>query len=84
MTAPSEPVAFVFQVPNEPYLIVKRSAFQYQTCGTGSLLLKQGYQIDLSRPWTEIQRIGHRTFAKRDDTLYDITDVAHLKISNLM
>ena len=74
-------MAFVFPVPNEPYLIVKRSAFQYQPGGHGCLLLKQGYPIDLSEPWTSIQRIGHRTFAKRADTLYDITDVAHLKIN---
>ncbi len=47
-------------------------------------MLKQGYPIDLSRSWTNIQRIGHRTFAKRDDMLYDITDVAHLKINNPM
>lgn len=73
--------AFVFPVPNEPYLIVKRTAFQYQPGGLGCLLLKQGYPIDLSEPWTHVQRIGHRTFAKREDTLYDITDVAYVKFN---
>ena len=80
-THATEIAAFVFPVSNEPYLIVKRSAFQYQPGGNGCLLLKQGYPIDLSEPWKDIQRIGHRTFAKRADTLYDITDVAHLKIN---
>ena len=76
--------AFVFPVPNEPYLIVKRTAFQYQPGGLGCIMLKQGYPIDLSEPWTEIRRIGYRTFAKRGDTLYDITEVAHLKINTPM
>ncbi len=81
----TEPVAFVFPAPNEPYLIVKRTAFQYQTAGNGYLMLKQGYPIDLSsEQWTDVQRIGHRTFAKRSDMLYDITEVAHLKISKPM
>lgn len=77
--ATSEPVAFVFPAPDEPYLIVKRTAFHYQSGGQGYLLLKQGYPINLSEPWKEVQKIGHRTFGKRNDMLYDITDIAHLR-----
>ena len=76
--------AFVFHVPNEPYLIVKCTAFQYQPGSLGCMMLKQGYPIDLSEPWTEIRRIGRRTFAKRENTLYDISEVAHLKINTPM
>lgn len=79
--AATVPEIWIYRDPCFPYLIAKRSPFQYQLIeSNGARRLLQGYAIP-TPIWSELRQTadGRQVFGHFAEMWYDITDLFRMK-----